>query len=170
MVWNADVTRLPALMHSQYLRSCFLNNDLAEGHYLYLGRPISLRDIRVPVFAVGTIKDHVAPWRSVYKIHRLVSAEVTFALTSGGHNAGIVSEPGRPRRHYQLLSSPLHQTWRTPDEWLEQAPRHEGSWWPAWDEWFKAQGSGERVPARAPVHDPALGSAPGQYVQVRYGD
>ncbi|MBA4253318.1 PHA/PHB synthase family protein [Serpentinimonas maccroryi] len=170
MVWNADVTRLPALMHSQYLRSCYLNNDLAEGHYLYLGRPISLRDIRVPVFAVGTLKDHVAPWRSVYKIHRLVSAEVTFALTSGGHNAGIVSEPGRPRRHYQLLSSPLHQTWRTPDEWLEQAPRHEGSWWPAWDEWFKAQGSGQRVPARAPVHDPALGSAPGQYVQVRYGD
>ncbi len=170
MVWNADVTRLPALMHSQYLRTCFLNNDLAEGHYLYQGRPISLRDIRVPVFAVGTIKDHVAPWRSVYKIHRLVSADVTFALTNGGHNAGIVAEPGRPRRHYQLMSSPLQQAWRTADEWQEQAPRHDGSWWTAWDQWLNDQGSSLQVPARVPERDPVLGSAPGQYVQVRYGD
>jgi len=170
MVWNADVTRLPALMHSQYLRSCFLNNDLAEGHYRYLGRPISLRDIRVPVFAVGTLKDHVAPWRSVYKIHRLVSADVTFALSNGGHNAGIVAEPGRPRRHHQLMSSTLQQPWRTPDEWQQQAPRHEGSWWPAWDKWLHEHGSGQLVAARAPVRDAVLGSAPGQYVKVRYGD
>ena len=170
MVWNADVTRLPALMHSQYLRTCFLNNDLAEGHYLYMGRPISLRDIRVPVFAVGTLKDHVAPWRSVYKIHRLVSADVTFALVNGGHNAGIVAEPGRPRRHYQLMSSPLQQAWRTADEWQEQAPRHDGSWWTAWDQWLHDQGSSQLVPARVPERDPVLGSAPGQYVQVRYGD
>jgi polyhydroxyalkanoate synthase len=170
MIWNADVTRLPAVMHSQYLRHCFLNNDLAEGRYLHEGEPISLRDIRVPVFAVGTVKDHVAPWRSVYKIHRLVSVDVTFALTSGGHNAGIVSEPGRPRRQYQWLQSPASSIWRTPDEWVALAPHHEGSWWPAWSGWLKAQGSGQLQPARQPPKDAELGSAPGHYVFVRYSD
>ena len=170
MLWNADVTRLPAVMHSQYLRGCYLNNDLAEGRYLYEGRPISLRDIRIPVLAVGTVKDHVAPWRSVYKVHRLVSGDVTFVLTNGGHNAGIVSEPGRPRRHYHSLHSSAHQTWRTPDEWLAQAPRFEGSWWPAWSQWLGEQGSGRQVAARTPAHDPALGAAPGQNVRVCYGD
>ncbi len=106
MAWNADVTRLPAAMHSQYLRHCFLNNDLADGHMPFEGQSLSLRDIRVPVFAVGTVKDHVAPWRSVYKIHRLVQGDVTFALTNGGHNAGIVSEPGHKGRYFQYLTTP----------------------------------------------------------------
>ncbi|NIC43457.1 alpha/beta hydrolase [Aquabacterium sp. A08] len=170
MRWNADVTRLPAVMHSQYLRTCFLNNDLAEGRFVFAGQPIALRDIRCPVFAVGTVKDHVAPWRSVYKIHRLVSAEVTFVLTSGGHNAGIVSEPGHPGRHHQQLTTATDMPWRTPDEWLAAAPVHDGSWWPAWSEWLVAQGSGQRVPARHPPPHARLGPAPGQYVMVRYGD
>jgi len=170
MAWNADVTRLPAVMHSQYLRSCFLNNDLAEGRYLFEGQPISLRDIRVPVFAVGTVKDHVAPWRSVYKIHRLVSAEVTFALTNGGHNAGIVSEPGHPGRHFQLQTTGSGQPWRSPDEWQAAAPRQEGSWWPAWQAWLRAHGRGLAVKARVPKAHADLGPAPGRYVMVRYGD
>jgi polyhydroxyalkanoate synthase subunit PhaC len=170
MIWNADLTRLPAVMHSQYLGSCFLRNDLAEGRYLFQGQPISLRDIRVPVFAVGTVKDHVSPWHSCYKVHRLVSAEVTFALTNGGHNAGIVSEPGHPGRHYQLLTTPLGQPWRTSGEWLEAAPRCEGSWWTAWDQWLAARGSGEQVAARKPPEDDALGAAPGRYVLQRYDD
>lgn len=170
MAWNADVTRLPAVMHSQYLRSCFLNNDLAEGRYLFEGRPISLRDIRVPVFAVGTVKDHVAPWRSVYKIHRLVSAEVTFALTNGGHNAGIVSEPGHAGRFFQLHTTASGQPWQSPEEWQAAAPRHEGSWWPAWQQWLLDQGQGRRVKARVPRANAELGPAPGRYVMVRYGD
>jgi polyhydroxyalkanoate synthase len=170
MVWNADVTRLPAVMHSQYLRSCFLNNDLAEGRLLFQGQPVSLRDIRVPVFAVGTVKDHVAPWRSVYKVHRLVAGEVTFVLTNGGHNAGIVSEPGHPRRFYQLLTTPPREPWRSADEWQALAPRHEGSWWPAWSAWLVSHGQGRAVAARQPVPDAALGPAPGRYVMVRYGD
>lgn len=170
MIWNADITRLPAVMHSQYLGSCFLRNDLAEGRYLFQGQPVSLRDIRVPVFAVGTVKDHVSPWHSCYKVHRLVSAEVTFALTNGGHNAGIVSEPGHPGRHYQLLTTPLGQPWRTSGEWLEAAPRFEGSWWTAWDQWLLTQGSDAQVPARIPPEDEALGPAPGRYVMVRYDD
>ncbi len=169
MAWNADVTRLPAVMHSQYLRSCYLHNDLAEGRFRFEGQPISLRDIRVPVFAVGTTKDHVAPWRSVYKIHHLVSAEVTFALTDGGHNAGIVSEPGHPGRYHHLLTTPADHPWRTPDEWLAAAPRVEGSWWPSWSAWLRARSSGE-VPARTPPENPTLGPAPGRYVMVRYGD
>ncbi len=170
MVWNADVTRLPAVMHSQYLRRCYLDNDLAEGRYVHEGRPISLRDIRVPVFAVGTVKDHVAPWRSVYKIHRLVSSDVTFALTSGGHNAGIVSEPGHANRYHHLSHTPANATWRSPDEWLASAERHEGSWWPSWSMWLRRQGCGREVSARQPRHDRRLGSAPGHYVKVRYGD
>lgn len=170
MAWNADVTRLPAVMHSQYLRSCYLNNDLAEGRFQFEGQPIALRDIRVPVFAVGTVKDHVAPWRSVYKIHHLVSADVTFALTNGGHNAGIVSEPGHRGRYHHLLTTPADHPWRTPDEWLAAAPRQEGSWWPSWSAWLKQQGSGQEVPARQPPQDPTLGPAPGRYVMVRYGD
>lgn len=170
MTWNADVTRLPAVMHSEYLRRCFLNNELANGRYQFEGRVISLRDIRIPVFAVGTVKDHVAPWKSVYKIHRLVLGPVTFALTNGGHNAGIVSEPGHPRRHFQLKTTQPADNALPPDAWTELAQKHEGSWWTAWDAWLVQQGSGHQVHARVPRHDPSLGPAPGRYVMVRYGD
>ncbi|XOT95080.1 PHA/PHB synthase family protein, partial [Alcaligenes pakistanensis] len=101
MAWNADATRMPATMHSQYLRRMYLNNDLSQNRYPLEGRIVSLAQINLPVFCVGTVSDHVAPWRSVYKLHYLVPAEITFVLTTGGHNAGIVSTPGHPRRKYQ---------------------------------------------------------------------
>lgn len=136
MAWNADGTRLPARMHSQYLRRLYLQNDLASGRYEVGGRSVSLKDIKLPIFCVGTITDHVAPWRSVFKLHRLTSAPFTFALTSGGHNAGIVSEPGRPRRHYQIMSHSTAEAYVAPDEWLKIAPKREGSWWPEWTSWL----------------------------------
>ncbi len=170
MSWNADVTRLPAVMHSQYLRRCYLHNELANGHFTLDEQPLSLRDIHTPLFAVGTVKDHVSPWRSVFKVHRLVSAPVTFALTSGGHNAGIVSEPGHPGRHYQLLTMTPEQPRCRSDEWQARAPRRDGSWWEAWSDWLIQQGAGRQVPARHPPDDAALGAAPGRYVMVRYGD
>src|SRR5690606_7917217 len=117
---------------SEYLRRLFLNNDLAEGRYKVDGRLISMHDLRVPAFAVGTVKDHVAPWRSAFKLHSQIDSELTFVLTSGGHNAGIVSPPGHPRRNYQLLVRAPGDPSLGPDEWVERAPKFEGSWWPAW--------------------------------------
>jgi polyhydroxyalkanoate synthase len=156
MAWNADATRMPYRMHSEYLRSLFLNNNLAEGRFQAGGRPITLADIRVPVFVVSTVKDHVAPWRSVYKIHLLTDTDVTFVLTAGGHNAGIVSEPGHPHRSYQIATHKEGSRHPDPDAWQASAPRQEGSWWPAWQAWLEAHSSG-------PVGLPSMGATDGGY-------
>lgn len=170
MSWNADLTRMPATMHSEYLHSLYLRNELAQGRYPVAGEPVSLHDLQLPVFAVGTVTDHVSPWTSVYKIHQLTQAPLSFVLTRGGHNAGILSEPGHPRRSYQALTLAADAPRLTPEQWRQQAPSHDGSWWPAWSDWLIAQGSGERVAARVPAHVPELGSAPGHYVMQRYDD
>jgi polyhydroxyalkanoate synthase len=167
MAWNADATRMPSRMHSEYLRKLFLNNDLAEGRYEVAGRPVTLADIRVPLFVVSTVKDHVAPWRSVFKVHLLADTDVTFVLTTGGHNAGIVSEPGHPHRSYQLATRTHGDRYVDPDTWQTVTARQEGSWWPAWQAWLQEH-SGVPVAARplgAPDRSyPALGNAPGYYV------
>jgi len=165
MAWNADSTRMPYRMHSEYLRQLFLDNDLAEGRYRVDGRPVALTDIRAPTFAVGTETDHVAPWRSAFKLHLLLDTDLTFLLTSGGHNAGIVSEPTRSNRHYRLRQKSEQDRYLDPDAWLRGTPVRQGSWWPAWVRWL-ADRSGAPMPA------PALGGtklapltdAPGTYV------
>ena len=165
MAWNADATRMPAKMHSQYLRRLFLDDDLSEGRYPVQGRPVALSDIAVPLFMVGTVTDHVAPWRSVHKLHYLTAAEITFVLTSGGHNAGIVSPPGHPHRRYQILRREAGGIYLAPDDWLAAAPDVQGSWWPAWQQWLAAR-SGARVrPPRlgSAGHRP-VADAPGAYV------
>ncbi len=168
MAWNADQTRMPQRMHSEYLRRLFLNNEFADGRYEVAGKPVTFSDIRVPVFAVATAKDHVAPWRSVYKIHLLADTDVVFLLTSGGHNAGIVSEPGHPRRSYQVAIKRETDAYVDPDSWQAQTPRHEGSWWPEWEAWLRWQSAREPVPPPglgAPEQGyPPLGPAPGTYV------
>jgi polyhydroxyalkanoate synthase len=167
MAWNADSTRLPYRMHSEYLRRLYLDNELAEGRYKVDGRPITIPDIRQPLFCVGTLSDHVAPWRSVYKWTQLADTEVTFALTTGGHNAGIVSEPGHGNRSYRIATH--HEADMHPDAetWMAEVPVREGSWWPAWVEWLAAR-SGQPV-RPPPMGSPACGyapvcDAPGQYV------
>ncbi|QWT16585.1 PHA/PHB synthase family protein [Sphingobium xenophagum] len=170
MAWNADATRMPYAMHSEYLHKLFLNNDLAEGRYVAGGRPVSLSALTAPMFVVGTEQDHVAPWRSVHKIHWLTDAEVSFLLTSGGHNAGIVSEPGHPGRSYHIECRPQDEPALSPDEWLERAEVRQGSWWPAWTDWLASHSSDPTSPPPCGAPDrnyPVLGDAPGLYVLER---
>ncbi|WP_129141971.1 alpha/beta fold hydrolase [Modicisalibacter coralii] len=167
MAWNADLTRMPYRMHSEYLRRLFLDNELAAGRYTVDGRPVALSDIHVPIFAVGTLKDHVAPWQSVYKIHLLGDAsEVTFLLTSGGHNAGIVSEPGHPHRRYQIHTHRDDAPYIDPDTWQQTVPTREGSWWPAWQAWLTERSTADVAPPNPGGDDhPPLAEAPGCYVR-----
>ena len=167
MAWNADTTRLPARMHHEYLVALYLKNALAHGRYMVGDSSISMNDLELPIFMVGTERDHVSPWRSVYKLHHLTDAEITFVLTSGGHNAGIVSEPGHPRRRHQIATRPAHGRWLDADHWLKTAQRHEGSWWPAWQQWLAAHSS-PPVKARAIPASRAICDAPGEYVMQRY--
>ncbi len=169
MSWNADQTRLPARMHSEYLTSLFLNNALASGQYRFAGATVALMDIHAPMMVVGTTRDHVSPWKSVYKIHLQTDTHVTFVLAAGGHNAGIVSEPGRPRRSYQIASVEDGSGWIDPDDWVAHTPVVQGSWWEAMDQWIK-QRSGAPVKARPIKAELALCDAPGEYVMVRYAD
>jgi polyhydroxyalkanoate synthase len=164
MAWNADATRMPYRMHSEYLRRLFLKNDLFEGRYRIDGRPVALADIRAPLFVVATESDHVAPWKSVYKINLVADADVTFVLTSGGHNAGIVSEPGHRGRHYRRARRSDGDMYVAPDDWLAATPARDGSWWPAWADWLEAGSTGRTAP---PAPGAALGPAPGRYVLER---
>ncbi len=170
MAWNADATRMPYRMHSEYLRHLFLDDDLSQGRFLVDGRAIALTDIRAPICAVGTVTDHVAPWKSVYKISMLTDTEVTFILTSGGHNAGIVSEPGHPRRSFQMATHGDADRYTDPETWARITPRQEGSWWLAWIDWLDARSSGMRPPpplGKAKTPYVALYDAPGEYVLSR---
>lgn len=159
MAWNKDATRLPYKMHSQYLRKLFLNNELAEHRYYVGNRPVAISDIRVPIFTVATIKDHVSPWKSVYKIHLLADTEVTFLLTSGGHNAGIISQPGHPRRNYRLATHSVSDKYTDPDTWLKHNKEYKGSWWPAWQKWLIKHSNTQITP-------PQIGSKKKKYVPI----
>jgi len=159
MAWNADATRLPYKMHSGYLRHLFLDNDLAEGRFVIDDTPVALSDIRVPIFAVGTVRDHVSPWHSTYKIHLQTDTEVTYLLTTGGHNAGIVSEPGHEGRSFQVMTKKPDDRYLDPETFIAEAPRKDGSWWPEWVAWLNARSS-------APVAPAAVGSVPSGYVPL----
>jgi len=165
MAWNADATRLPYRMHSEYLRDLFLGNDLSEGHFMAGDGPVALSDIHVPMFAVGTERDHVAPWRSVYKINLQVESEVTFVLTSGGHNAGIVSEPGHPNRSFRIAAKGSNGRFHDPDRFYAEAQVKDGSWWPDWVSWLdRHSGAPVTPPAIGAAGYPPLDDAPGTYV------
>lgn len=171
--WNADATRLPARMHSEYLRSLYLHNALAEGDYRVDGETVNLHALRLPMFVLATERDHVSPWRSVYRIQRLVHAPVDFVLASGGHNVGIVSPPDGPAAHaqasYRHAAGPAEAAPADADDWLARAQVTQGSWWPLWHRWLERHGTA-RVAARPVRGLRAAGApvaAPGSYV---FGD
>ena len=171
MAWNADGTRMPYRQHSELLHKLFVNNELAQGHYMVEGRPIALSDIHVPIFAVSTERDHVAPWRSVYKLNLQSDAcELTFVLSSGGHNVGIVNEPGHPRRRYRIATRKEGDRYMDPDTWLATTQAQSGSWWLPWADWLVKRSTdkkglppmGASEKGLAPLCD-----APGTYVLER---
>jgi polyhydroxyalkanoate synthase len=168
--WNADTTRLPHRMHTEYLRNLYLNNDLASGRLRFDGRALALADIRAPVFLVGTERDHVAPWKSVYMLHLYADADITFCLSSGGHNVGIVNPPQAeaPPRHYRIATKHADGRYIDPDQWFARNEAHEGSWWPAWQSWL-AERSGKRgkPPTMGSRDFAPIGAAPGTYVLMR---
>jgi polyhydroxyalkanoate synthase len=168
--WNADTTRMPYRQHSEYLHELYRDNDLVQGRYRVDGKPIALPDIRLPIFCLGTQRDTVVPWRTAYKIHLLARCEVTFCLSSGGHNVGVVNPPGSSAdRSFRLSTHGADDHYVDPETWLTTTASHEGSWWPAWQQWL-AQHAGRRVTpppmGNAAVGYPAQGEAPGRYVHL----
>lgn len=170
MAWDADATRMPYKMHSEYLRNLFLENALTNGKFIIGESPINLEDINVPIFSVATQKDHISPWKSVYKIHFFTDTNITFLLTSGGHNAGIVSEPGHPRRSYQISTQRKSDKTLFPQKWFEDTPHHKGSWWPTWEKWLSDHSREKCSPP--PMGNPSKGyqilrDSPGFYVMEK---
>jgi polyhydroxyalkanoate synthase len=168
MAWNADGTRMPYRQHSEVLRRLYVDNELFEGKYMVEGRAISISNIHVPIFAVAASADHVAPWHSVYKLHLQSDAtELTFVLTSGGHNVGIVNEPGARAARTSSASAASGERFLDAETWKERTPSSPGSWWPAWQKWLVEHSSGSEAapPMGAPDKGYApLCDAPGTYI------
>lgn len=169
--WNADATRMPCRMQSEYLRKFYLHNDLAEGRFWVGGKPIALKDLRLPIFVVSTEGDHVSPWRSVYKIHWLTDCEITFVLALGGHNVGIVNPPQEKvasRTSYRVAVRVPGDDYVNADAWFSSAEQREGSWWPEWQIWLASR-SGGKIAALSEdlaLKSSELGDAPGRYVCI----
>jgi polyhydroxyalkanoate synthase subunit PhaC len=167
LYWNADSTRMPAAMHSFYLRNMYQENLLVKPGGITLdGVPIDLRKIKTPSFLLSTREDHIAPWRSTYAATRLYKGPVKFVLSASGHIAGVVNPPGSKYGHWENDTNPP-----TPEAWLATATAFLDSWWPMWERWVARYAGGE-VPARHPGDGKLkpLEDAPGSYVKVRAAD
>ena len=161
LAWNADGTRMPAAMHTFYIRSCYLENELARGEMEIAGTTLDLSSITNDVYVLAAQEDHIAPWKGSYLTTQVLpNADVRFVLSASGHIAGIVNPPS-PKAWYLLGES----TPPDPEEWRTSATRHEGSWWEDWAEWLAAR-AGKRVspPSMGSELHPAQAEAPGEYV------
>ena len=171
LYWNSDATRMPATMHSFYLRKMYLENKLIEPGGITLdGVALDLRKIKVPCYVISTQDDHIAPWKSTYAATQLYKGPVKFVLSASGHIAGIVNPPAAKKYNHWTTPEDKKNP-KTPDAWLAAAKEHKGSWWPDWDKWVKKHAGGKDVPARQPGSGKlkALCDAPGTYVKVRSG-
>jgi polyhydroxyalkanoate synthase len=165
LYWNSDSTRMPAAMHSFYLRNMYLENLLRKPGGLTLGGvPIDLTKVRIPLYFASTVEDHIAPWHATYAGARLFRGPVRFVLGGSGHIAGIVNPPAANKYHYWTNDKLADD----PEKWFAGAQQQPGSWWPDWADWT-ARHAGEKVPARIPGKGrlKAIEDAPGSYVKVR---
>ncbi|HSK96753.1 MAG TPA: alpha/beta fold hydrolase, partial [Euzebyales bacterium] len=163
LTWNADSTNMPAEMHSWYLRSCYLNNELAEGQMELAGQNLSLKQVECDTYIVAAQNDHIAPWRASYRSTQLLGGDVRFVLSSRGHIAGVVNPPSPKAKIWKSSSTPPD-----PDAWWEQADESHQSWWEDWTAWISERG-GEMIPAPAvgSTRYPAVDQAPGEYVRAK---
>jgi polyhydroxyalkanoate synthase len=165
LYWNSDSTRMPAAMHSFYLRNMYINNLLRQPGGITLNKvPIDLSKVKVPMYFASTIEDHIAPWKSTYAGAQLFKGKVRFVLGGSGHIAGIINPPAANKYGYWTNDKLLSK----PKDWLDTATQHPGSWWTDWAQWIMAH-AGDKVPARIPGKGKlkALEDAPGSYVRLR---
>lgn len=169
LYWNSDSTRMPAAMHSFYLRRMYQENKLIEpGGVELKGVPLDLSKIEQPAFVLATKEDHIAPWKSGYALTRCTGGSVKFVLAASGHIAGVVNPPAANKYNYWLNT----RYPKDPDKWLENAKPVEGSWWPEWQKWVEQRSGSAKVPARRPgggVRAP-IEDAPGSYVKAKAQD
>jgi poly[(R)-3-hydroxyalkanoate] polymerase subunit PhaC len=168
LYWNSDSTRMPARMHSYYLRNMYMKNLLGvPGGIELAGVPIDLSKVKLPAYFISTLEDHIAPWKTTYKGAKYLGGPVRFVLGGSGHIAGIVNPPSAKKYHYWTNET----TPGSPEDWFASAEQHAGSWWEDWQAWMDAQNAGEKVPARRPGEGAlkVLEDAPGSYAMLRLG-
>lgn len=168
LYWNSDSTRMPAAMHSFYLRNMYLNNKLKDPGGVTLGGvSIDIRKVKTPCYFISTIEDHIAPWKSTYMGARLPSGPTKFVLGGSGHIAGIVNPPAANKYGYWVNEATIGKLPENPDDFLAGATQHAGSWWTDWSAWATA--GDKKVPARVPGADGTkiIEDAPGSYVKFR---
>jgi polyhydroxyalkanoate synthase len=165
LAWNNDSTRMPAAMHSFYLRRCYVENRFARGELELAGQRLDLADVDQDVYIVAAINDHIVPWTSSYATVGLIRGAARFVLSSGGHIAGIVNPPG-PKPWYEVVADAAGPP-ETPEAWHALAQRHQGSWWEDWARWG-AERAGPLVdpPPVGSERHPVLGDGPGEYVHT----
>ncbi len=166
LYWNSDSTRMPAAMHSFYLRNMYLANKLREAGGITLGGvPLDLSKVKVPSYFISTVEDHIAPWKSTYKGAKVLGGKVRFVLGGSGHIAGIVNPPGAGKYGYWTNDALPAE----PEAWQQGATAHQGSWWNDWEAWITALNGDARVPARTPGDGKLrpIEDAPGSYVAIR---
>jgi polyhydroxyalkanoate synthase len=164
LVWNKDSTRMPAKMHSQYLRSCYLNNEFAQGEFELEGQKLDPRKVDIDTYVLAAVDDHIVPWVSGYKTAQLFSGNNRFVLSTSGHIAGIVNPPSPKAKHWTNETLPAD-----PQEWKANATLQDGTWWDDWAVWIARQG-GPKVAAPRKLgskEHPVIESAPGSYVRVQ---